>query len=220
VKRVCLLTGAGGRLGQAFCSLHADRYAIAAVHGRRRPPEGPDVLPIEADLTRPEHLERAVQAALDRFGRVDLIVNAAVRYVLEPALDEATLSSLQAQFEVNVFAPLRLVAAVARAGWQGREADNRAQNRSVVNVSSLSGTNVYEGRGQAAYAASKAALDMLTRHLASELKPLGVRCNAVAPNAFPRLVSTEAVAAAIARLDASDANGQVLILDRGGERLA
>jgi NAD(P)-dependent dehydrogenase (short-subunit alcohol dehydrogenase family) len=218
-ERVALLTGAGGRLGASFCRLYGARYRIVAVHGARPPPEGA-ALSLRADLRRPEECARAVDAALQRFGRIDVIVSNAVQYVLQPLLDERTLGTLQDQFALNVFAPLRLVAEAVRRSWQGREAENRARRRCVVHVSSLSGRVVYANRGQGAYAAAKAALDMLTMHLAAELGPLGVRANALAPNAFPRIVPTEAVAAGIARLDEQGETGRVLILDKGGERFA
>ena len=67
-------------------------------------------------------------------------------------------------------------------------------------MSSLSASRVYPG-GQAVYAASKAVLNQLTRHLAAEFGVLGVRVNALAPNNFPSVVRTESVASAIARLD-------------------
>jgi NAD(P)-dependent dehydrogenase (short-subunit alcohol dehydrogenase family) len=219
MKRVCLLTGSGGKLGQSFCRQYAGRYSIAAVYRRRAPVEHADVLAIQADLIERESIPRVVKAALDRFGRIDAVVNNAVTYVLKPALDEETLASLHEQFELNVFAPLRLAAEVARAFWRDRADENRKQHRGVVNVSSLSGRNIYAG-GQAAYSAAKAALEMLTRHLGAELASIGVRCNAVAPNAFPRIVAYDAVAASIARLDQGVETGRVLILDRDGEKWA
>ena len=204
-------------MGSAFCRLYADRYRIAAVHGRRAPKA--EVLALQADLARPGEIERVVQSTLDEFGAIDLLVNAAVSYVLAPALEEKTLASLEAQFAVNLFAPLRLAAEVARRFWRGREDENRARNRNLVNVSSLSGSHVYANRGQGAYSASKAALEMLTRHLAAELQPLGVRANVSAPNGFPRIVSTESVAASIVKLDQGAMSGKVLSVDRGGETL-
>ena len=96
--------------------------------------------------------------------------------------------------------------------WRDRQPENSASGRNVVNVSSLSGSRVYPHQGQAVYAASKAALTHLTRHLGAEFAQYGVRVNAVAPNSFPTLVSTEAVADAIVRLDREPVTGQVLAL--------
>jgi NAD(P)-dependent dehydrogenase (short-subunit alcohol dehydrogenase family) len=94
-----------------------------------------------------------------------------------------------------------------------RDQDNRKHNRNIVNVSSLAGSRVFAGRGQGVYAASKAALNQLTRHLASEFAVFGVRVNAVAPNSFPAIISTDSVAHAIARLDAESVTGRILALD-------
>ncbi len=210
MKRVCLLTGAGGRLGAAFCRLYADRYEIAAVHGKRAPPLLDGVFALRADLADPTEADRVVKAALARFGRVDLLVNNAVDYSLFPLLDARALAAASAQLEVNVLAPLRLVSACALRAWRGNEADNRAARRNVVNVSSLSGQNVYGNQKQGLYSASKAALDMLTRHLAAELAPLAVRANATAPDGFPRRVATEEVAASIVRLDEGELTGQIV----------
>jgi NAD(P)-dependent dehydrogenase (short-subunit alcohol dehydrogenase family) len=218
-QRVCVLTGAGGKLGAAFCNLYRERYRILAVHRRRAPPaEG--VVALQADLAAPGAIEGVVSEALARFGRIDLLVNNAVQYTLAPVLSDKLLSSLEAQFAVNVFAPLRLAAEVARRFWTGRAEENQRANRNLVNVSSLSGVNVYGNVGQSAYSATKSALNMLTRHLAVELASLSVRVNAVAPNGFPRIVSTEAVAASIVQLDQGAMTGKLLLVDRDGERFA
>jgi len=123
------------------------------------------------------------------------------------------VDSAAAQFELNVLVPLRLVLEVVHASWRDRPDENRRMNRNVVNVSSIAGVNVYRGQGQSVYAASKAALNHLTRHMASELESIGVRANALAPNGFPRAIPTERVAAGIVRFDEGDENGQVLCLD-------
>ncbi len=240
-KRVCLLTGAGGRLGTAFCRLHADKYHIVGVY-RTRPPEvasqqqrfvdplrpradAPEnehpIFAVRADLTDERDMARVVELALARFDRIDLLVNAAAHIVCAPMVDsDRLLRSLPAQLHVNVAVPLQLAALVARVFWRGREAENVEFNRNVVNVSSVSGLHVYAGAGQSVYAASKAALNHLTRHMADEFQSFGVRVNATAPTSFPRIVSTESVAQTIVRLDAGPLNGQILVLERDGVRFA
>src|SRR5207253_8964681 len=90
-----------------------------------------------------------------------------------------------AALRLNVVAPLALVAEVGRRLWLTDLEENRYRNRCVVNVSSSAGIYVYPGYGQGMYSASKAALNILTRHLAAELEPIGVRANVLAPDAFP-----------------------------------
>jgi NAD(P)-dependent dehydrogenase (short-subunit alcohol dehydrogenase family) len=238
-KRVCLLTGASGRLGTAFCRAQAHRYDIAAVY-RTRPPEVPTqhqtffdpidpsasvaenqhpVFAIQSDLTATGELGRVVDLVLARFGRIDLLVNAAVRSVWAPILGtRKLLDSLDAQFLLNAMIPLKLSVEVVDRFWRHRDLENLRNNCNVVNVSSTAGLYVYTGHGQSAYGASKAALNHLTCHTAAEFRQIGIRVNAVAPDSFPSRVATEAVVAAIVRLDEGNRNGQILAFDENGEQ--
>jgi NAD(P)-dependent dehydrogenase (short-subunit alcohol dehydrogenase family) len=237
---VCLLTGASGTLGTAFCRLHADKYDIAAVY-RRRLPEVPSqhdwfvdpldpladlpennnrIFAIQADLTCDRELERIVELVLGRFDRIDLLVNAAVYSVWAPMLESGgLLESAASQFHTNVLVPLKLSAIVARRFWRSRYQGNVGMNRNVVNVSSVAGLRLYPDVGQSVYGASKAALNHLTFHMASEFRPFGVRVNATAPNSFPQLVPTQNVVQAIIRLDQGETTGKILVVDSDGERL-
>ncbi len=91
--------------------------------------------------------------------------------------------------------------------------ENAAFNRSIVNVSSTSGAYIYSNIGQSGYAASKAALHMLTCHLAEEFAAFGLRANTLAPDSFPERVTTASVCDAIARVAAGDMNGRMLLLE-------
>lgn len=234
-RRVCLLTGAGGLLGNAFCRAYAAEYDIVAVCRRRAPevpsqdewfvdPLAPDTEPpennarvyvVHADLEKGGQVERVVDIALARFGRVDLLVNAAgfglwnARGLVD---GDVLLDSLDQHMAVNVGIPLRFATRLAQRFWLHRDLENKAYNRNIVNVSSSSASRVYPG-GQAVYAASKAALNQLTRHLAAEFREFGVRANALAPTSFPKIISTESVAKAIARLDSDTVTGKVLLID-------
>ena len=211
-KRVCLLTGASGSLGSELCSRLADRYDFAAVRHRHEIP--PDVFAVEADLTEEGACERIVEMALSRFGRIDLVVNAAAAPTWGPMLDsELLLDSASRQFLVNSVVPLKLACAAAQVFWQDRVSENRASNRNVVNMSSISGQHLFPGEGQSVYAASKAALDHLTGHMALEFAAIGVRVNAVAPNSFPTNVPVGRVVRAIEGLDQGDATGTIVVVD-------
>lgn len=235
-RRVCLLTGAGGRLGNVFCRAHAAEYDIVAVCRGRRPDvpsqhesyvdplepqaELPDnagrVFTVLADLEEPGQVDRVVELALARFGRVDLLVNNAAYAGLHPqgVIDgDAALRDFDRHFAVNVGIPLQLAVRLGQQFWMHRDQDNRAHNRNIVNVSSLSGARVYPNKGQAVYAASKAALNQLTRHLAAEFAVFGVRVNAVAPTSFPGIISTESVVEGIIRLDREDVTGRILAIE-------
>lgn len=236
-----MLTGAAGTLGSAFCRLQADRYHIVAIY-RSKPPRVATqdqrfidplrpraVLPenkhgvfaLQANLADDRELDRIVDLALARYGRIDLLVNAAVYYVFGGIMDGYhLLDSISPQFHINVVVPLKLAAVVARKFWRDRDVANRRANRSVVNVSSTSGLQAYADSGQCAYGTSKAALNFLTKYMALEFKTFGVRVNATAPAAFPQTVTTESVVKSIVRLDHQKVSGKVLVLDETGERFA
>jgi NAD(P)-dependent dehydrogenase (short-subunit alcohol dehydrogenase family) len=232
-RRVCLFAGAGGVLGTAFCARFADEYDIAAVYRRRRPqvraqdylpvdpldPSGSNgagrpVFAIHGDLSTKEGCQKIVDATLSRFDRIDLLVNAAVAPTWAPILGtDRLLNNAQEQMMTNVVAPLRLATSVAHAFWQGRDLENRSFNRNVVNVSSVAGLRVYVGFGQSLYAASKAALNQLTAHMADEFSSIGVRVNATAPNSFPALVSVDRAVSAIKTLDDGSSNSTIVVVD-------
>ncbi len=236
MKRVCLLTGASGALGTAFCRAHADKYEIAAVYrtkpppvvsqrqrlvdplGEREPGENAHpVFAIQADITERAELARVVELVLARFERIDVLIHAAVRPTWAPILHgRKLLDSAEAQLKLNVLVPLELAALVAREYWQHNEDDNRRANRCIINVSSTAGVKIYKRLGQSIYSASKAAMIFLTRHLADELQSIGVRAHALAPNSFPRLVPTAQVVDGLRQLDQGEMTGKVLVLDRGG----
>src|SRR5215467_5183669 len=208
-KRVCLLTGANGRLGTAFCKAYSSRYDIIAVYhsqpplaatqdqtfvdplepARELPENAHPVFAIQADLAHDRELDRIVELALAHSGRIDLLVNLAAWSVWAPLLDsDRILESMQQQFRINSIVPVRLASIVARMFWRNRMKENIASNRNVVNLSSIGGIYVYTDTGQSVYSATKAALNHLTYHMANEFWSIGVRVNAVAPNAFPSLV--------------------------------
>jgi NAD(P)-dependent dehydrogenase (short-subunit alcohol dehydrogenase family) len=235
-KRVCLLTGASGRLGSLFCQLYGHRYHIAAVYRTQQVVRPPDmswqvdpfdptvrtplrecrVEAIRADLTVPEQISRVVDTVLDSFGRVDLLINAAADMRCAPLLSrELTMTDVIGMLELNAVVPLRLALELAHRFWASRSTENTELNRNVVNVSSTSGAYIFPG--QSAYSASKAALNMLTCHLADEFASFGVRVNSVAPDGFPHHVRTESVCDAIARIDQGASTGKMLLLEAEGE---
>jgi NAD(P)-dependent dehydrogenase (short-subunit alcohol dehydrogenase family) len=235
---VLLLTGAGGRLGDEFCRRYGARYDIVAVHRSHRPavasqteqfvnPLEPEaalpendaaVFTIQADLEQDGEVERVLDLALARFGTVDVLVNNAAfsQWYPHGLIDgDDALRNLDRHFAMNVGVPLRFAVRAAQRCWRDHVTENRTRNRNVVNVSSLGGSKLFTGSGQGVYAASKAALNMLTRHLGAEFAEFGVRVNAVAPNSFPSIVSTRRVAESIVALDEETVSGRILAVDAG-----
>jgi NAD(P)-dependent dehydrogenase (short-subunit alcohol dehydrogenase family) len=229
MKRTCLLTGASGLLGTAFIERCAERYRIIAVHNsnpvrfasqdqrfvdpleprRKIPANAHAVHAIRADLSRPDEIERVVDEVTARFGQVDLLINGAAVRGWTPLLAPHALDGLDLTVSVNLTAPLRLTVGLARRLWAADPKSNVRENRNVINLSSSAGLFVYPDLGQSVYAATKAALNHVTYHLASELWHIGIRVNAIAPDTFPGRVATESVLDEIIALDGSDRTGQL-----------
>jgi 3-oxoacyl-[acyl-carrier protein] reductase len=230
-RRVCLFTGISGTLGRDFSARYADTYDLVGVYHSTRPvgrfcpldrdERGPpgSWFGIEIDLGREGAVDDLVELVHDRFGSVDLLVNAAVYSRLGPIEDREFVDTLGWHFALNVCVPMELTAALLERTWRDTPDANRRIRRNVVNLSSTAGHRVYPGHGQSAYGSTKAAINMVTRHLASELAPFGVRANAIAPNSFPGLVPTETVSDAVVRYDQSDRSGDILVIDVDGEYL-
>jgi NAD(P)-dependent dehydrogenase (short-subunit alcohol dehydrogenase family) len=230
VKRVCLLTGASGLLGSAFIQRYADRYQIVAVHNREplsfptqeqqfvdpldpsRPlsANGRSVYSIRADISIAAEIDRLVFEVITRFGGVDLLVNGAAVRAWRHLLSAGSLQDDEEVFRVNLLAPLRVSVTLANTFFRLDPTANLALNRNIVNISSTAGLLVYPDLGQALYAASKAALNHLTYHLASEFWDIGIRVNAVAPDTFPGRSSLDEVLAIITGLDEAHETGRVV----------
>lgn len=173
--RVVLVTGGGAGIGRAAALQFAAQGARVIVTGRRPEPlrvlagEHSNVTFTVADASNAEDAARTVQEAVDHCGRLDVLVNNAGAGALLP-LAAAAVKDVVGIFATNVFGPSHLATAalphLAQAGG------------SIVNVSSTFGHKAAAGLSH--YAASKAALEHLTRCWALELAPAGVRVNAVA----------------------------------------
>jgi NAD(P)-dependent dehydrogenase (short-subunit alcohol dehydrogenase family) len=235
MKRLCLLTGASGSLGKSFVERYASQYQIAAVHHqnpigfatqdqefvdplqpeREIEANGHAVYALRADLSRRHEIDRVVSEVVGRFGKVDLLINAAAVRYFSPLLKPGAIDCAEALFQINLLAPLRLSVGLAQALWRSNPADNLKQNCNIINISSTAGLFVYPDLGQTLYGTSKAALHHLTYHLASEFWDIGVRVNSIAPNSFPGIVRTQRVLEAIAAFDGGNQTGEVLRLDAG-----
>jgi len=234
MKRVCVLTGASGLLGTAFIERFADQYQIVAVHNRNAVQYATQeqrfvdpLLPsrkiaenngavhsIRADVSNQREIDSLIDEVVDRFGCIDLLINAAAYRVWSHLLDEEAMNTAEEVLKVNVLGPLRLSIGIANRCWRADPEANVEFNRNIVNVSSTAGMFVYPDLGQGIYAMSKAALINLTYHLASDLWDIGIRVNAVAPDTFPGRIPTESVLDAINHFDQSADTGQVLPLYR------
>ena len=233
MKRICLLTGASGVFGTAFINRYAGEYSIAAIYHKNYvkyatqeqtfiDPLHPHlplhdnehaVYAIRADLTDEGTRSSVVRDVLRRFGQVDVLINAAV-YRGWSQLVLQDVENAEAIWKLNILAPLRLSVALAKDHWAASPEANLKANRNIINLSSTAALFVYPDSGQALYASSKAALNHLTYHLASEFWDIGVRVNAVAPDTFPGRVPIDEVLEAVVGLDRSELTGKVVPLYR------
>ena len=180
--RVALVTGASRGIGRAVALTLAQAGADVALAARRAPDLeavaeevralGRRALAVPAHLARRPDIDQLFDTTLETFGRLDVLVNnAATNPVFGPLADieEEAWDRIMA---LNVKGYLLAAQRAARTmGPLGRGA--------IVNVASTAGLRASPGLG--AYSVSKAAVIMLTRVLARELAPLGIRVNGVAP---------------------------------------
>lgn len=179
VRRIVAVTGAGTGIGRATARAFAAEGAHVLAVGRRAEPlhetaAGYDrITPLTADITAEGQPERIVQAALELHGRLDVLVNNA-GIVHSGALGTLTPERIAPQIATNLIAPILL----AQAALPSLEASGGV----IVNVSTSVGQRAWPG--SSVYAATKTALELLTRSWAVELAPRGVRVVAVAPGAI------------------------------------
>src|SRR5215470_2204669 len=138
------------------------------------PSAGASLLAVALDVTDEQEAQSAVARAVERFGRIDVLVNNAGRGLLG-AVEEACAAEVQAVFDANVFGLLtvtRAVLPVMRRQRSGR----------VLNMSSVGGFSSSAGWG--IYCSTKFAVEGLSEALAQELKPLGIFVTSVEPGYF------------------------------------
>jgi 3-oxoacyl-[acyl-carrier protein] reductase len=182
--QVVLVTGASSGIGAAAAVGFAEAGATVALHYHHNE-EGAEhtknaVLSAggrssvhQADLARPESAGALVDAVLERYGRIDVLVNNAGDLVKREAVVDVSDEEFHRIIDVNltsVFAMSRRVVPVFRAQGGG----------AIINVTSIAGRHG-GGGGSVVYATSKGAVSTFTRGLAKEPAPEGIRVNAISP---------------------------------------
>lgn len=181
--RTALVTGGNQGLGKAFAFGLAQAGARVAISGRNAERNAATVAEaadagitlhaITADITRQADVDRMTDEAVAALGHLDILVNNAGTCYHAESWD-VTEQQWDDVFDLNVKA---LWACSLAAGRHMRE----RRSGSIVNIGSMSGMIVNRPQWQPAYNASKAAVHHLTKSLAAEWGPLGIRVNAVAP---------------------------------------
>ena len=198
--RVVFITGAGRGIGKGIAQVLAEagadialnaltpKYvqstaaAIATASGRR-------VVPVIADVTRPDDVRRAVAEVLATFGRIDVLVNALGDSIRKPLVTLPGKESTPgvSDQELELVMDLNLTAALLVTRAVGPHMLERRSGK-VINISSW--TAERGGRDLVLYTAAKAALTGFTRSLALDWAPYGVQVNAIAPGIFPDIVTS------------------------------
>jgi NAD(P)-dependent dehydrogenase (short-subunit alcohol dehydrogenase family) len=179
--RVWLITGSSTGFGRALTEAvlqHGDRVVATA----RKPEQLQDLvdrypetaIAVRLDVTDSQDVQVAVQTSLDRFGRLDVLVNNA-GYGSMGALEEINNETIQRQFATNVFGPLELIRAALPILRQQRSGH-------ILNLSSVGGMVAFGSTG--VYCATKFALEGLSEQLAQEVSALGIKVTIVEPGAF------------------------------------
>jgi len=192
--RVALVTGASTGLGTAIAMALAEAGAQVSCHGNTRSPEstcdriksaGGVAHAITGDLSKPETSQHLVAQTLDRFGRIDILINNAGTIRRAPAVDYSD-DDWSAVIEVNLSSVFRLSKLV------GKQMIENGSGGKIVNIASL--LSFQGGITVPAYAASKGGVAQLTKALANEWAKHGINVNAIAPG-YMRTANTAALQA-------------------------
>jgi len=182
--RVAIVTGASSGLGVSFAQALAEAGAHVVLGARREDrladtcalveSAGRKAVAVRTDVSDPDDCEALVDAAVDTFGRVDVLVNNAGVATAVPAIRE-TPDQFRSVIDINLHGCYWMAQACAKVMQPGS---------SIINISSMLGLTT-AGLPQAAYASSKAGLIGLTRDLAQQWTGRkGIRVNALAPGYF------------------------------------
>ena len=177
-SRVWFITGSSSGFGRAMVDAVRARGEHVVATARRPDAlagmEGDDVITVGLDVTREEHIEPALDEAVERFGRVDVLVNnAGIGFV--GALEEMTLPDLREVMDTMFFGPAALTRAVVpRMRTRG--------SGTIVQISSMGGQ--VTAPGYSAYCAAKFALEALSEAVSAEVAPFGIRLLIVEPGSF------------------------------------
>jgi dihydroanticapsin dehydrogenase len=179
--KVAIITGSGAGIGEAIAIRFAEEGArllladINEASGARSRTEaewrGAEAEFVRADIAREEDAALIARRAVERFGRIDILVNNAADFT-QKNIEAATLEDWRRVFGVNVFGTALVSKYVVAKMKEQRYG-------SIVNIGSMSG--IIAQKDFATYNSSKGALQMLTRCMALDLAPFNIRVNTVCP---------------------------------------
>ena len=188
--KVAIVTGAARGIGKeiatalakeganlALCDLDIERLEKHSI--KLEEEYGLKALPFKVDVSKSDQILAMVEEVVKRFGKIDILVNNAGIAIKKRFLDISE-KEWNEVIDVNLKGVFLFSQAVAKRMIEGKI------RGSIVNISSIAGIIAY-GPAGAPYSASKAGVNILTKHMAYELAPFGIRVNAIAPG----IVETE-----------------------------
>jgi NAD(P)-dependent dehydrogenase (short-subunit alcohol dehydrogenase family) len=190
--QVALVTGSSRGLGPqiatalgemgakvALCARSREELAAAAA---RLDAAGIEAFAAPCDLAKPDEIPRLIEAVLERFGQIDILVNNAGASWGGPA-EELALASWEKVMRLNVGSAFQLSQLAANRCFIPRRSGN------IIMIASIAALRTDARMKAVSYYASKGAALQLTRALATEWGPLGIRVNAICPGFFPSKMS-------------------------------
>jgi len=186
-KKIWFITGAGRGMGVDFAraALEAGHAVVASGRDSARVSKalGPssDLLAVKLDVTRPDDAGAAVRAAVDRFGRIDVLVNNAASFYAG-YFEELTPEQMERQLAASLFGPMNVTRAVLPVMRKQRAGH-------IISISSTAGLVGFEFGS--AYAASKFGVEGWMESLHAEVAPFGIATTIVNPGFFRTELLTE-----------------------------
>jgi NAD(P)-dependent dehydrogenase (short-subunit alcohol dehydrogenase family) len=201
-QKVVIVTGASQGIGEGLVSAYRARdYRVVANSRSIKPGADADVLAMPGDISDPETAERIVRAALERFGRIDSLVNNAGVFLSKPFI-EFTQDDYARNMAVNVAGFFHITQrAAAEMLKQG--------SGHIVSITTTIVDQPIAGVPAALAALTKGALNAVTRSLAIEFATKGVRVNAVAPGIIKTPMHPVETHAALAALHPVGRMGEI-----------
>jgi NAD(P)-dependent dehydrogenase (short-subunit alcohol dehydrogenase family) len=190
--QVALVTGASRGLGLQIATALGEMGAKVALCARSQEEleraaaslgdAGIDVIVVPCDLAKPDEVPNLVDRVLERFGQIDILVNNAGASWGGPA-EELALASWEKVMRLNAGSVFQLSQLVAKRCFIPRRSGN------IIVIASIAALRTDARMKAVSYYASKGAALQLTRALATEWGPLGIRVNAICPGFFPSKMS-------------------------------
>lgn len=184
-EKVVILTGASSGIGSATALRFAKEGAkVVAVARRREKLEAlrdeakdfrGEIYPLEGDVSRDEDIRNIVKEALDRYGKIHILVNNAGvldNYLSADNMEDEVWDRVM---EVNLTGPMKMIREVIPHMI-------KEGSGNIINTASVGG--LYGGRGGMAYVSSKHGLVGMTKHIGFMFQDKGIRCNAIAPGSI------------------------------------